>query len=54
MTKDDVKAVKEAVKALNLFENNVEVMTVVGNVQHAAVVLNKTRTTPFVDQCPAR
>jgi hypothetical protein len=52
MTKDDVKAVTEAVKALNQFENNVEVMTVVGNVQHAAVLLNKTRTTPFVNQAP--
>ncbi len=52
MTKDDAKAVTEAVKALNLFENNVEVMTVVGNVQHAAVLLNKTRTTPFVNQAP--
>ena len=52
MTKDDVKAVTEAARALNQFENNVEVMTVVGNVQHAAVLLNKTRTTPFVNQAP--
>ena len=43
MTKDDVKAITKAVKSLNQFENNVEVMTVLGNIQHAAVVLNKTR-----------
>jgi hypothetical protein len=52
MTKEDVKAITEAVKSLNQFENNVEVMTVLGNIQHAAVVLNKTRTTPFVNQAP--
>ena len=52
MTKEDVKAVTEAAKALNQFENNVEVMAVVGNVQHAAVLLNKTRTTPFVNRQP--
>ena len=27
-------------------------MTVIGNMQHAAVLLNKTRTTPFVNQAP--
>jgi hypothetical protein len=52
MTKDDVKAITESVKSLNQFENNVEVMTVVGNIQHAAVLLNKTRTEPFVNQVP--
>jgi hypothetical protein len=52
MTREDVKAVTEAVKSLNQFENNVDVMKVVGNVQHAAVLLNKTRTTPFVNQVP--
>ncbi len=52
ITKDDVKAVTEQAKALNPFENNVEVMAVVGNVQHAAVLLNKTRTEPFVNQQP--
>ena len=52
MTKEDLKALTEAAKALNQFENNVEVMTIIGNIQHAAVVLNKTRTTPFVNQLP--
>jgi hypothetical protein len=52
MTKADVKAVTEAAKSLNQFENNVEVMMILGNIQHAAVVLNKTRTTPFVNQVP--
>jgi hypothetical protein len=52
MTKADVKAVTEAAKSLNQFENNIEVMMILGNIQHAAVVLNKTRTTPFVNQVP--
>ncbi|HBI45870.1 MAG TPA: hypothetical protein DDY78_23900 [Planctomycetales bacterium] len=52
MTKEDVEAITEAAKSLNQFENNIEVMTVLGNIQHAAVVLNKTRTTSFVNQAP--
>jgi hypothetical protein len=52
MTKEDLKALAEAAKALNQFENNVEIMTIIGNIQHAAVVLNKTRTTSFVNQLP--
>jgi hypothetical protein len=52
MTKDDLKALAEASKALNQFENNIEVMTIIGNIQHAVVVLNKTRTTSFVNQLP--
>jgi hypothetical protein len=52
MTKEDVEAITEAAKSLNQFENNIEVMTILGNIQHAAVVLNKTRTTPFVNQAP--
>ena len=52
MTKEDFKALAEAAKALNQFENNVEVMTIIGNIQHAAVVLNKTRTMGFVNQTP--
>ena len=52
LTKEDVKALTEAAKSLNQFENDVEVMTIIGNIQHAAVLLNKMRTTPFVNQTP--
>ncbi len=52
MSKDDVKTLTEQVKSLNQFENNVEIMTVTGNIQYAKVLLNKSRTTPFVNQVP--
>ena len=52
LTKDDVAAITKISKALNKFENEVEVMTVVGNCQHAVVILNKKRTTPFYESKP--
>ena len=52
MSKDDLKTLTEQVKTLNQFENNVEILTITGNIQHAKVLLNKSRTTPFVNQAP--
>jgi hypothetical protein len=52
LTKEDVAAIKKTARALNQFENEVEVMTVVGNIQHAAVLLNKKRTTEFINSKP--
>jgi hypothetical protein len=37
---------------LNQFEDVVEILEVRGNVQHAAVLLNKVRTRPFVNSRP--
>ena len=54
MSKDDVKTLTEQIKTLNQFENNVEILTIKGNIQHATVLLNKTRTTPFVNPGPRR
>src|SRR5690348_2250622 len=45
MTKEDVEAITKVARHLNQFENEVDVMAVVGNIQHAAVLLNKRRTT---------
>src|SRR5262249_52220328 len=42
----------KAAKHLNKFENQVEVMTIRGNIQHAAVLLNKLRTEPFINSNP--
>jgi hypothetical protein len=50
--KDDPKALADLAKSLNKFEDVVEVMAVRGNVQHAAVLLNKLRTTPFINSAP--
>jgi hypothetical protein len=52
LTKKDITTIKKICKDLNKFENEVEVMAVVGNCQHAAVVLNKRRTTPFYESKP--
>jgi len=37
---------------MNRFEDVVEILAVKGNIQHAAVVLNKLRTKPFYDSKP--
>src|SRR5262249_24697421 len=52
LTKDDAAAVSKICKMLNKFENEIEVMTVVGNCQHAVEILNKRRTTPFYESKP--
>jgi hypothetical protein len=52
LTKEDVAAITRICKLLNKFENEIEIMTITGNCQHAAVVLNKKRTTPFYESKP--
>ena len=49
---EDVEAIKRQVRDLNKFEDEVEVLTVAGNIQHAAVLVNKLRTRPFVNSKP--
>lgn len=49
---EDVETIKRMVKDLNKFEDEVEILTVVGNIQHATVVVNKLRTRPFVNSKP--
>jgi hypothetical protein len=52
LTREDVTAIKKICKDLNKFENEVDVMVVKGNCQHAAAILNKKRTTPFYESKP--
>jgi hypothetical protein len=52
LTREDVEKLKAAALALNKFENKVEVLGVFGNIQHAAVVLNKLRTEAFINSNP--
>jgi hypothetical protein len=49
LTKEDRAAITKICKLLNKFENEIEIMTIIGNCQHAAVLLNKKRTTPFYE-----
>lgn len=52
LSKDDIATLTKAGKQLSPFEDQVEVMTVVGNIQHAVVLLNKLRTKPFNESKP--
>ncbi len=52
LTKVDRAAITKICKLLNKFENEIEIMTITGNCQHAAVLLNKKRTTPFYESKP--
>jgi hypothetical protein len=52
LTKEDVETITATAKSLNQFEDRVEILAVTGNIQHAAVVLNKLRTKPFINSNP--
>jgi hypothetical protein len=52
LSKEDGETIKKTALSLNKFEDVVEVMAVTGNIQHAAVLLNKLRTQPFVGSQP--
>lgn len=52
LTKEDVKVIEKISRDLNKFENEIDIMTVRGNCQHAVVILNKRRTTPFYESKP--
>ena len=54
LTAEDVAAIKKIARDLNKFENEVEVLAVAGNAQHAAAVLNKRRTKDFYDAKPGQ
>ena len=41
LLKEDIVEIKKICKQLNVFENEVDVVTVVGNCQHAVAILNK-------------
>jgi hypothetical protein len=49
---DDIKTIEEKVCSMNKFEDQVDILTIRGNIQHAAILLNKLRTRPFVNSQP--
>lgn len=49
---EDVATIKEKVLGLNQFEDVVEILAIEGNIQHAAVLVNKRRTKPFYESKP--
>lgn len=47
LTEEDVAVIKAKVLSMNKFEDQVEVMAIEGNIQHAVILLNKLRTKEF-------
>ena len=47
LSPEDIATIKEKVLGLNQFEDVVEILAIHGNIQHAAVLVNKLRTKPF-------
>lgn len=52
LSEEDIETIREKAKRMNKFEDVVEIRTIQGNIQHAAVLLNKLRTRPFFDSKP--
>jgi hypothetical protein len=52
LTEEDIAKLKQTVLSLNQFEDQVEVLAIEGNIEHAAILLNKLRTRPFVNSRP--
>ena len=52
LSEDDIATIREKVLSLNKFEDVVEILAIDGNIQHAAVLLNKLRTKPFYESKP--
>ncbi len=47
LTEEDVATIKAKVQSMNKFEDQVEIMAIQGNIQHAVILLNKLRTKEF-------
>jgi hypothetical protein len=52
LSEDDVDVIKTKVLGMNKFEDQVEVLAIEGNIQHAVILLNKLRTKPFYESKP--
>ncbi len=52
LSEEDVETIRGKVKRMNRFEDVVEIRTIQGNIQHAAILINKLRTKPFFDSKP--
>ncbi len=52
LSREDSDALRKIALSLNKFENEIDVLGVFGNIQHAAVVLNKRRTEAFYGSTP--
>jgi hypothetical protein len=49
---EDIETIKEKVLSLNKFEEQIDILAIEGNIQHAAVLVNKLRTKAFYNSLP--
>ena len=47
LSDEDVAVIKEKILGMNKFEDQIEIMSIQGNIQHAVILLNKLRTKEF-------
>jgi hypothetical protein len=47
LSEEDIATIQSKIRKMNQFEDIVEILTIAGNIQHAAIVVNKLRTKPF-------
>jgi hypothetical protein len=52
LTTDDVAEIRAKILNMNQFEDRVEIMSLTGNGEHAAILMNKLRTKPFWNSRP--
>jgi hypothetical protein len=52
LTDEDLAIIKAKVLSMNKFEDQVEIMAIQGNIQHAVILLNKLRTKDFYESKP--
>ena len=52
LVQEDIEMITEKVLRSNKFEEQIDILAIQGNIQHAAVVLNKLRTKPFYNSKP--
>ena len=52
LSKEDIEIITTKVRRMNKFEDIVEIKTIQGNIQHAAILLSKLRTRPFFGSQP--
>lgn len=52
LSDEDIATIQAKIRKMNQFEDVVEILAITGNIQHAAIVVNKLRTKPFYDSKP--
>ncbi|VTS01739.1 hypothetical protein [Tuwongella immobilis] len=52
LTKSEAEKVRKVALKLNVFENEIDILSLTGNAQYAVALLNKRRTTPFYNSQP--